>query len=131
MTAAAGASESSRGAAWSGAGVGDRCDAPDALGRAWMNDAACRGVGAADFFGPTAGGGRWCRRCPVVECCFWWAVVVEWDSGYRFGIWGGATPALRDRVGAVAGVGYARARLVQARREWAHAGSEALGVRAG
>lgn len=132
VTAAAGASESSRGAAWFRAGVGYRCDAPDPLGRAWMADAVCRGVGAGEFFGPTAGGEHWCRRCPVLECCFWWAVVIEWDAGYGFGIWGGTSPAQREQVAAVTGAGYARARLVQALGKWAqHEGGAEAERRAG
>jgi Transcription factor WhiB len=84
-----------------------------------MADAACAGVGVGEFFGPDAAGRRWCRCCAVVECCFWWAVVVESEVGYRFGIWGGATPATRERVAAVAGTSYARVRLVQALGDWA------------
>ncbi len=86
---------------------------------AWMTDAACAGVGVGEFFGPDPAGWRWCRCCPVVECCFWWAMVVESDAGYRFGIWGGATPATRERVAAVVGTSYARVRLTQSLCDWA------------
>jgi hypothetical protein len=87
---------------------------------AWTADAACRGVGPDEFFGA---GGRGRRRCrvisPVVEVCFWWALVAESDLGYRFGIWGGASPAVRANVAWVTGVDYARARFAAAAAEWA------------
>jgi hypothetical protein len=54
----------------------------------------------------------------VVEACFWWAIVAESDLGYRFGIWGGATPAVRAQVARVTGVGYARARFAAAAGQW-------------
>jgi hypothetical protein len=84
-----------------------------------MADAACAGVGPGEFFGLDAGGMRWCQRCSVMECCFWWAVVGEREVGYRFGIWGGASPATRERVAEVTDVGYARARLARAVDQWA------------
>jgi hypothetical protein len=85
---------------------------------AWMADAACRGVGAAEFFGPGASGWRWCRRCAVAECCFWWAILTESETGYRFGIWGGATPAVRAKVAGVVGTAWARDRLADALAQW-------------
>ena len=86
---------------------------------AWTAHAACRGVGPDEFFGAGGRGRRRCRVCPVVEVCFWWAVVAESDLGYRFGIWGGAPPAVRANVARVTGVDYARARLAAAVAEWA------------
>jgi hypothetical protein len=125
MTAVAGLADQGGEAGLSPLGVGDKAGAPDAPGgRAWSDDAACRGMGTSEFFGTAARGQRWCRRCPVLECCFWWAIVAESDAAYRFGIWGGATPALRDQVAGVTGAGYARARLAAAARQWA-AGSTA------
>jgi len=119
MRSAAGASDRYGGAGRPAGKVDSSCAAPSEAGWwAWMDDAACRGVGVEEFFGAAAHGGRWCRRCPVVEVCFWWAMVVEADAGYHFGIWGGASPAVRARVAAVVGVGWARARLVEARCEW-------------
>jgi hypothetical protein len=95
-------------------GAGARSAAPG-----WMTDAACRGVGIGEFFAPDGRGRRWCRCCPVAECCFWWAMVTEWETGFRFGIWGGATPAVRAQVaGVVGGVG-ARDRLADALAQWA------------
>jgi Transcription factor WhiB len=120
MTAVAGLPPRGGEAGRSPLAVDDKTGAPDP---AWSDDAACRGVGAEEFFGATARGERWCRRCPVVEVCFWSAMVAESDAGYRFGVWGGATPAVRARVAAVTGVGWARDRLVEAQREWAQRAS--------
>jgi Transcription factor WhiB len=89
--------------------------------RAWVDHAACRGVGPAEFFGSAAGGCKRCRACPVTEACFWWAIVAEADVGYRFGIWGGATPAVRAQVAWVTGVDYARARLAACAAQWTQA----------
>jgi hypothetical protein len=89
--------------------------------RWWIDQAACRGLGPQEFFGPSAGGVRWCRRCPVIDCCFWTAMVAEFEDGLRFGIWGGATPATRERVAAVVGSVWARTRLDQALGHWAAA----------
>jgi hypothetical protein len=79
----------------------------------WSCRAACRGVGSAGFFGRRSGvaARARCGCCPVAEACLWWAMVVEEDSGYRFGLWGGTTPALRARMAKAAAVGYARGRL--------------------
>jgi hypothetical protein len=85
---------------------------------AWLEDAACRGVGPAEFFEAQGRGRRRCRVCPAVEACFWWAIVAESDLGYRFGIWGGATPAVRAQVARVTGVAYARARFAAAAGQW-------------
>jgi hypothetical protein len=54
----------------------------------------------------------------VAEVCFWWAVTVESDLGYRFGIWGGTHPAVRARIAWVTGIDYARARFVAAAMQW-------------
>lgn len=83
------------------------------------------GVGPAEFFGEGARGERWCRRCPVIELCFWWAVVAEAAVGLHFGIWGGAGPAVRQQVLAVTGAGPARACLDVALSEWAQRRSAA------
>lgn len=88
---------------------------------AWVEHAACRGVGAAEFFGSAAGGRKRCRGCPVAEACFWGAIVAEADVGYRFGIWGGATPAVRAQVAWVTGVDYARARFAACAAQWTRA----------
>ena len=107
-----------------------------AASTAWMDHAACRGVSSEEFFDTAGQGARWCRHCPVIECCFWWAALAESEVGYRFGIWGGATPATRGRVAAVVGTGVARARLGDATRQWAQraqleAGSREVEERAG
>ena len=84
---------------------------------AWMEDAACRGLGPAEFFGDwhtMAKGRRRCSACPVREICLWWGIVAEWDlSCYRFGIYGGVGPSIRARIATVTGIGYARARFVE------------------
>lgn len=93
---------------------------------AWMDHAACRGVGCEEFFGRRAvmaKGRARCRVCPVAEICFWWAVVAESDLGYRFGIWGGTTPGLRARTAWVTGVDYARVRFVAEVAQWTRASS--------
>jgi hypothetical protein len=102
---------------------GDRFAASDQTGRwVWMEHAACRGVGASEFFGTAAAPGRErCRRCPVIDTCFWWAIVAESDLGYRCGIWGGATPAVRAQVAWVIGVDHARSRFTASAAQWAQA----------
>jgi hypothetical protein len=87
-----------------------------------MDRAACRGVDAGVFFGiATAGGRRRGRTCSVGEPCFWWAIVAESDLGYRFGLWGGASAALRARVVRVTGVDHARRRFAAEAAAWASA----------
>lgn len=84
----------------------------------WMDGAACRGAGTGEFFGPgMATGQKRCRCCPVIEVCFWWAIVAEADLGYHFGVWGGASPAVRAQVASVTGVPCAR--LGAAAADWA------------
>ncbi len=59
----------------------------------WMDDAACRGVGPADFFvdrggaGDTAAANAWCAVCPVRIDCLLGALVRH----ERDGCWGGTT----------------------------------------
>jgi WhiB family transcriptional regulator, redox-sensing transcriptional regulator len=95
------------------------CAEPDLW--VWMDHAACRGAGPAEFFGEPAARARGqarCRGCPVREVCLWWALAVEADAGYRFGIWGGLSPAVRARIARVTGAAYARARFVAAAASW-------------
>jgi hypothetical protein len=103
--------------------VGVGSVAPDQAGLwAWTEQAACRGVGASEFFGTaTSKGRKRCRVCPVTEPCFWWAIVAESDLGYRFGLWGGATPTIRAQVARVTGVEYARSRFAAAAAQCAPA----------
>ncbi len=89
---------------------------------AWMDQAACRGAGPADFFGEPAARARGQARCgggPVCEVCLWWALAVEAEAGYRFGIWGGASPVVRAGIAWVTGAAYPRARFVAAAVAWA------------
>lgn len=98
--------------------------APGPLGwQSWTAEAACRGEGAEEFYGPHGSGRRWCRRCGVAEVCFWWAVAVETQSGEFFGIWGDASPAVRRQVAGLVGAGGARARLKDALAEWSEQAS--------
>lgn len=94
--------------------VGGRLDAELSGGlAAWRGWAACRGVAPAVFFdrGFMARALQLCRSCPVAEPCLWWAMATEENSGYRFGIWGGTTPAVRARMATVVGPDYVRRRL--------------------
>jgi hypothetical protein len=78
----------------------------------WRDLAACKGSGPSVFFGPSTAGARArCRRCVVQEICFWYALATEEESGYRFGVWGATTPALRRHIAALIGDGYAWRRL--------------------
>jgi hypothetical protein len=89
---------------------------------AWIEQAVCRGVGTAEFYGTAMSkGSKRCRVCPVIEPCFWWAIVAESDLGYRCGLWGGATPTIRAQVARVTGVEYARSRFAAAAAQCAPA----------
>jgi WhiB family redox-sensing transcriptional regulator len=69
----------------------------------WRTFAACRDVDPEIFFPIAAERGASsrhpdvrpvvavCRRCPVTGACLRWAV----DTGQRWGVWGGRTPAER------------------------------------
>ena len=48
----------------------------------------------------------------VVEVCLWWAIVAEDGADYRYGLWGGLSPARRTKVAAEVGAEEARANLV-------------------
>jgi transcription factor WhiB len=117
------------GAPWQ---AGERSAAPErSPWWRWMDDAACRGVGPAEFFGRSEPGAlRRCRDCPVAEICFWWAIVAESDLGYRFGIWGGAGPAVRERVARVTGIEYARSRFLSAASQWSERRARPMGEQA-
>lgn len=41
-----------------------------------------------------------CAACPAAEPCLWAALAAEQAAGYRYGIWGGTTPARRARIAA-------------------------------
>ena len=43
--------------------------------------------------------------------CFWFALVTEERAGYRFGVWGGTTPARRSEIARLVGPGHAHGRL--------------------
>ena len=79
---------------------------------AWREHALCKNLGPARFYSRASEVTvARCRCCPVGQICFWYALVCEERDGYRFGIWGGATPALRDEVAAMIPPGYALGRL--------------------
>ena len=62
----------------------------------WRSLAACRGLGPEDFYSPPYRRAlARCRHCPVWEPCLFLALASE-GAGYRYGAWGGATPAQRD-----------------------------------
>jgi hypothetical protein len=62
----------------------------------WRSLAACRGLGPDDFYSPPYRRAlACCRHCPVWEPCLFLALASE-GTGYRYGAWGGATPAQRD-----------------------------------
>ena len=91
--------------------------------------AACGGAARELFFAPLIKEGRWrpfCSACPVADVCFWSAMVEEEvdDTGYRFGVRGGAPPSVRRKVAAVIHPGYARGRLEQALDAWRSSGSD-------
>ena len=82
---------------------------------AWRDAAACRGAPTAEFFGRRSAqvrGRARCEGCVVVEVCLWWAIVAEDGAGYRYGLWGGLSPARRIKVAAEVGADGARANLV-------------------
>ena len=67
----------------------------------WQLSGACRGSDPTLFHGTPAGHRRaqlLCRRCPVSEICLWSAMVDEEPTPYRYGVWGGLTPAQRHRL---------------------------------
>jgi hypothetical protein len=41
-----------------------------------------------------------CDTCPAAEPCLWFALAAEATVGYRYGYWGGTTPARRARIAA-------------------------------
>lgn len=84
----------------------------EGVDRGWMVAAAC-GPDVADLFFPTPGQGGGhpdygpalsiCRRCPVIDACFSYAVasgeiVRTTKHGWhtRYGVWSGITPPLRS-----------------------------------
>ena len=95
----------------------------------WQDSAACGGAARELFFAPLIKEGRWrpfCSACPVADVCFWSAMVEEEtdETGYRFGVRGGAPPSVRRKVAAVTHPGYARGRLEQALDAWRRSGSD-------
>jgi hypothetical protein len=86
--------------------------AADADATRWRDGALCRQMGPAAFYSrATAAALALCKRCPVDETCFWFALVIEERAGYRFGVWGGTTPARRAEIAHLVGPGYALGRL--------------------
>lgn len=68
----------------------------------WIDDALCAQIDHDAFF-PTAGHNTTgpartiCALCTVKAECLEWALTNELDS-YRFGIYGGTTPAERSAI---------------------------------
>ena len=96
-------------------------------GPEWQGSAACRGSDPTLFHGTPAAHRRaqlLCRRCPVAEICLWSAMVDEAPTPYRYGVWGGLTPAQRHRLATELGhpaVGEYLARLQAALEAWTSA----------
>ena len=76
----------------------------------WKQDAPCRGLDHELFIGRRQlAGRRVCHRCPVLECCLWYAVseeLVESD------LWGGLGPRSRQALLATVGRPEARRRFL-------------------
>ena len=92
----------------------------------WRDDAECAGAPRELFFAPHIKEGRWrpfCGDCPVVDVCFWAAMVEEEadDTDYRFGVRGAAAPTVRRKVAAASYHGYPRVRLAEAVEAWQRA----------
>jgi hypothetical protein len=69
-------------------------------------------MGPTRFFARSASGARSiCDRCRVEELCFWFAMANEERAGYRYGVWGRTTPAVREQIAVIVGRGYAVRRL--------------------
>jgi hypothetical protein len=101
----AAAGTSSKGGRAIATGTAPRITGPDAptASNGWRAQAACRGADPRDFTYPESAAQTWrpyCDHCPVAELCLWEALALEARSGYRYGIWGGCTPARRHRIAA-------------------------------
>jgi hypothetical protein len=92
----------------------------------WHADATCcaRRAGLSRFFPPSSKRGHWrayCERCPVIDVCFWTAMVTEFESGYHNGIWGGTTAAQRRHIAGVVGTSIPTIRLEEVLATWERA----------
>lgn len=59
-----------------------------------------------------------CDTCPASEPCLWFGLANEKDAGYRYGCWGGTTPARRARIAAGLGDGDYRQWYRQLATSW-------------
>lgn len=85
----------------------------------WTELAACRQMGHSRFFAQSSSAARSiCARCGVDEICFWFAMAHEEQVGYRSGVWGHTTPAMRKEIAALIGPGYAQRRLAAVLARW-------------
>jgi hypothetical protein len=66
----------------------------------WHPHARCAQTGPDGFYDRPAAARRLCATCPAAEPCLWAALALEQVLGYRYGIWGGTTPARRARIAA-------------------------------
>jgi len=66
----------------------------------WMDQAACKEEPSVKFFDHRQMdlGVAICQKCVVKKTCLQWRIdtVDPWDTDY--GVWGGTTPAERDRI---------------------------------
>lgn len=73
-------------------------DDAEALGAAWRQSAACKGLDPAMFFparGEAAAEAKaLCATCPVREACLEYALV----GGEAFGVWGGLSERQRKTI---------------------------------
>ncbi|MGH9129009.1 MAG: WhiB family transcriptional regulator [Acidimicrobiales bacterium] len=65
----------------------------------WHPFAACRAEGPAGYYSQRSAR-RECATCPAAEPCLWSGLALESLLGYRYGSWGGAGIARRDRIAA-------------------------------
>lgn len=70
----------------------------------WVRDAICPQTDPEAFYpergNSTLDAKRVCAGCPVRAQCLDYAMTVERDAAYRFGVWGGLSPDERARLAA-------------------------------
>ena len=66
----------------------------------WRAAAACRGHDPGIWYArePATDARRICAGCPVASHCLAAALRYETAAQTRFGIWGGTTPAHRQKI---------------------------------
>ena len=69
----------------------------------WMASAACAGTDPELFHAQGVGyryelAKRICAGCPVTVECLRYAMRLETNHRWRFGVWGGTTPGQREAL---------------------------------